>query len=132
MTHKDTVINAVAGILITAMSFSKDGSLLAVGNSQGKIAVYDTTSWDVKTDRWSAHTARVMSIAWNAEGTHAASAGLDTNVFVWSLKSPGKRVKAANAHKDGVYGVRWLDDDKMLATAGGDAALKFWHVSGLQ
>jgi len=114
------------------MSFSPDGTLLAVGNSQGKIAVYDTkNSWEVKTDRWSSHTARVMSIAWNTAGTHAASVGLDTNMYVWSLKSPGKRVKALNAHKDGVYGVYWLDGDK-LVTAGGDAALKTWDVANLQ
>jgi len=47
------------------------------------------------------------------------------------LKSPGKRVKALNAHKDGVYGVYWLDGDK-LVTAGGDAALKTWDVANLQ
>jgi len=68
---------------ITALTFSPDGSLLAVGNSSGKIVVYDTSSWEVKTDRWSAHTARVTSIAWNEEGTHATSGSLDTNVFVW-------------------------------------------------
>lgn len=68
---------------ITALAFSPDGSLLAAGNSSGKIVVYETNSWEVKTDRWSAHTARVTSIAWNTEGTHAVSGGLDTNVFVW-------------------------------------------------
>jgi WD40 repeat protein len=117
---------------ITALAFSPNGSLLAVGNSSGKIVVYDTSSWDVKTDRWSAHTARVTSIAWNADGTHAVSGGLDTNVFVWSLKSPGKRVKAPNAHKDGVNDVSWVDGGKKVASTGGDASLKIWDVSGLE
>jgi WD40 repeat protein len=117
---------------ITALAFSPDGSLLAVGNSSGKIVVYDTSSWDVKTDRWSAHTARVTCIAWNAEGTHAVSGGLDTNVFVWSLKAPGKRVKAANAHKDGVNGVAWVDGGKKVGSTGGDASLKIWDVSGIE
>lgn len=117
---------------ITTLAFSPNGSLLAVGNSSGKIVVYDTSSWDVKTDRWSAHTARVTSIAWNAEGTHAVSGGLDTNVFVWSLQAPGKRVKAPNAHKDGVNGVSWVDGGKKVASTGGDASLKIWDVSGLE
>lgn len=68
---------------ITALAFSANGGLLAAGNSIGKIVVYDTSSWEVKTDRWSAHTARVTSIAWNEEGTYAASGSLDTNVHVW-------------------------------------------------
>jgi WD40 repeat protein len=116
---------------ISALAFSPDGSLLAVGNSQGRIVVYDTSSWEIKTDRWSAHTARVTSIAWNVEGTHAVSGSWDTNIFVWSLKSPGKRVKAANAHKDGVSGVGWADGGKKVISSGGDAAVKIWDVSEL-
>lgn len=59
------------------------------------------------------------------------SGSLDTNVFVWSLASPGKRVKAPNAHKDGVTGVRWVDGGKKVASVGGDASLKVWDVAGL-
>jgi WD40 repeat protein len=126
LSQKEKLNNSTAQI--SALNFSPDGSLLAVGNSSGKIAVYDTKSWELKTDRWSAHTARVMSIAWNTEGTHAVSGGLDTNVFLWSLESPGKRVKAPNVHKDGVTGVYWLDGDKKIATTGGDATVKIFDV----
>jgi len=112
---------------ISTLSFSRDGKHLAQGNSSGKIVVYDTSSWEVTTDRWSAHTARVLSIAWNAAGTHAVSGALDTNVHLWSLAKPGSRVKAPNAHKDGVYGVAWVGEDKVAST-GGDAAVKVWGV----
>ncbi|KFY83441.1 hypothetical protein V498_08070, partial [Pseudogymnoascus sp. VKM F-4517 (FW-2822)] len=115
---------------VTALSFSPSGALLAAGNSSGKIVVYDTGSWEVATDRWSAHTARIQSIAWNAAGTHAVSGGLDTNVHIWSVGQPGKRVKAANAHKDGVNGVVWAGEGK-VASVGGDAAVKLWKVEGL-
>jgi len=117
---------------ITALAFSPSGALLAAGNSSGKIVVYDTKSWEVVTDRWSAHTARVTTISWNDESTHAVSGGLDTNVFVWSLKMPGKRVKAPNAHKDGVNGVCWVEGSTKVASVGGDAAIKIWKVENLQ
>lgn len=130
LTPKETITNSTAQI--TALSFTPSGSLLAVGNSSGKIVVYDTSSWSIKTDRWSAHTARVTSIAWNAEGTYAVSGALDTHVFVWSLTKPGNRVKAANAHKDGVNGVSWVDGGKQVASVGVDATLKIWDVSGLE
>ncbi|KAK4150714.1 quinon protein alcohol dehydrogenase-like superfamily [Chaetomidium leptoderma] len=124
---------------ISALAFSPDGAHLAAGNASGKIVAYKTStstsgSWEVATDRWSAHTARVLSIAWNGAGTHAASGGLDTNVHVWSLAKPGSRVKAANAHKDGVYGVAWVGaaDNQKIASTGGDAAVKIWGVKGLQ
>jgi WD40 repeat protein len=124
-----TLKNSTAAI--SALSFSKDGKYLAAGNTSGKIAVYDAQSWELKTDRWSAHTARVLSLAWNDEGTHAVSGGLDTNAFIWSLSKPGSRVKATNAHKEGVYGVSWVNKGK-VATTGGDAAVKLWAVEGLQ
>jgi WD40 repeat protein len=129
LTEKEKLTTSTSQI--TTLSFTSSGSLLAAGNSAGKIIVFETSSWKVKTDRWSAHTARVTCIAWNEEGTHAVSGGLDTNVFVWSLKAPGKRVKAPNAHKDGVNGVVWVGSGK-VASSGGDATLKIWKVAGLE
>lgn len=117
---------------ISALAFSKDGSHLAAGNSVGKIYVYKAGSWEVVSDRWSAHTARVTSIAWDDTGAYAASGSLDTNVFVWCLekKNQGKRIKAANAHKDGVNGVAWIAGGN-VASAGGDATVKIWDVKDL-
>ena len=72
-----------------------------------------SASWELATDRWSAHTARVTCLAWNEAGTHAVSGALDTHVYAWSLAKPGSRVKALNAHKDGVSGVAWLAGGKV-------------------
>lgn len=117
---------------ITSLAFSRDGSHLAAGNSVGKIYVYKTDSWEIAADRWSAHTARVTCIAWDDTGAYAASGSLDTNVFVWCLekKNQGKRIKAPNAHKDGVNGISWVEGGK-VASAGGDATVKVWNVQNL-
>ena len=57
---------------------------------------------------------------------------IEANNFVFrSLAAPGKRVKAANAHKDGVNGVGWVNGGKQIVSTGGDAAIKFWDVAGL-
>lgn len=118
--------------VISTLTFSPKGTYLAVGNTGGKIQVYDAKqgNWPLVTDRWSAHTARITAVAWNDSEEFAASGSLDTNVFVWSLANPGKRVKTLNAHKDGVTGVAWAGDDKVLST-GGDSAVKVWKVEGL-
>ena len=116
--------------LITALAFSPDQSLLAVGCSNGKITVYKCGDWTVGISRWSSHTGRVTSIAWNTAGTHAASSSLDTNIFIWSVAKPGTRVSVANAHKEGVNAVAWVDDSRVVS-AGSDAAVKLWEVEGL-
>ena len=132
-TLEDT--KSLAGLLtsaLSAMAFSPDGAHLAVGTSSGgAITVLNSSTWEVVTTRWSAHTARVTSIAWSPDGKHAVSGSLDTNVFVWTLDKPGRRIKAGGAHKDGVNGVVWLDHD-LVGSTGADASVKSWRVEGLQ
>ncbi|KMU72872.1 WD domain, G-beta repeat containing protein [Coccidioides immitis RMSCC 3703] len=96
---------------ITAMAFSPDGSLLAAGDSRGRIVVFKAADGTVVTDRWTAHTGRVASLAWNSKGTQLVSGALDTNIFVWSLERPGDWLEAPNAHKEGVNAVAWIADD---------------------
>jgi WD40 repeat protein len=113
---------------ISALAFSASGQKLAVGAGNGKIYAFDA-SGDFKliTDRWSAHTARITCLAWDESEKYAASGSLDTNVMVWSTEDPGKRIKALNAHKDGVTGVAWEKAAKVIS-AGGDASIKVWSV----
>lgn len=118
----------------STLAFSSSATYLAVGTSGGQIVVYKTVDWSLETKRWSAHTGRVTSIAWSKEEDFAVSGSLDTNVFVWSLTAPGKRVKAVGAHKDGVSAVVWVEDagSKKVISVGADAAVKVWKVEGLQ
>jgi WD repeat-containing protein 1 (actin-interacting protein 1) len=118
---------------LTALSFTPDGSLIAAGDSAGKIFVYklSASSLELVTNRWSsAHTAKITCIAWNKAGTHAVSGSLDTNIFAWSLKDPGARVMTGNAHKEGVNGIVWVGEN--VVSCGADATLKVWEISGLK
>ncbi|EER39197.1 actin cortical patch component [Histoplasma capsulatum H143] len=117
---------------ITALTFSPDGSLLAVGDSRGRVLVYKSADGSIVTDRWTAHTARINSLAWNSEGTHLASGSLDTSIFIWSLACPGDWLRAPNAHKEGVNGVVWITDRTKIASVGSDAAIKIWQLEDLK
>jgi WD40 repeat protein len=113
---------------ISAVAFSASGAKLAVGASNGKVYAYEAGGeWKLITDRWSAHTARITCLAWDASEKFAASGSLDTNVMAWSVEDPGKRIKALNAHKDGVTGVAWESAGKVVST-GGDASIKIWSM----
>ena len=119
---------------VSTLAFTSSGKRLAVGLGNGKIFVYTSSSpseWALTTNRWSAHTARVSCISWSPDGEKAVSGGLDTNIFVWSLADPGKRVKSLNAHKDGVGGIVWAEEEKVIS-CGADAAVKRWKIEGVQ
>ncbi|KAF2088524.1 WD40 repeat-like protein [Saccharata proteae CBS 121410] len=116
---------------IATLAFSPRGTYLAAGSTGGKVHVYNPSEeWKLVTDRWSAHTARITALAWDEEEKRCASGSLDTSVFVWSIKEPGKRVKVLNAHKEGVSGVAWVEGGMVVST-GGDATVKVWKVEGV-
>ena len=116
---------------VTALAFSPSANkYLAVGLASGKIIVYEPNNPTPVTERWSSHTGRVTSIDWDEKGERAVSGSLDTSIFVWSIARPGQRVSVGGCHKDGVNGVRWLGNDKIVSV-GGDAAVKVWKVEGV-
>lgn len=115
----------------SALAFTDDGSMVAVGHADGKITVYSTSDWSIAISRWSAHTGKVQSIAWRKDGRFAVSGALDTNIYIWSVAKPGKRVVASNAHKEGVNGVTWRGDNTVIS-AGMDATVKSWNVRELE
>jgi len=132
---KETASIATPTAVPSSLAFSPSGDLLAVGHASGGISVFSIPALSLVTSRWSAHTSRVTSISWSKDGQFAVSGSLDTNVFVWSLKSPGKRIKAAGAHKDGVNGVVWIGEEggkgAKVISVGADATVKTWRVTGL-
>lgn len=117
---------------VSAIAFSPDGSLVAVGDGRGRVLVYKVADGSLVTDRWTAHSARITSVAWNENGTHVVSGSLDTNIFVWSLANPGDWLRALNTHKEGVNGVTWLAGGSKIASVGADASVKLWKVEGLK
>ncbi|CAG8520722.1 11111_t:CDS:10 [Paraglomus occultum] len=112
---------------ITALSYSPDGSLLAAGDAQGKIMVYDTVTGSVKLSQWVFHTARINSIAWSSDGKHAVSGSLDTNIYIWSTEKPMKKIQIKGAHQVGVTGVIFMNDNT-VASVGQDACVKIWNI----
>ena len=137
----------------STLSFSPSGFFLAAGLPSGKILVYDTQDWEIAISRWSAHTGRVTSIAWEPSPSpslsggsgagekekRAVSGGLDGEIWIWSVAKPGMRVSVGNAHKEGVNGVVWVEESRgngkgegSVRSVGGDACVKGWRVEGVE
>ncbi|SNX85387.1 probable actin interacting protein 1 [Melanopsichium pennsylvanicum] len=110
---------------VTALGFDSQLSLLAAGESNGKIQVYDFATKSLKIAHWVFHSARINDVKFSPDGTHAISASLDTHVYVWSVKKPMKNIAIKNAHANGVQAVAWLSNDE-FASAGADAVVKTW------
>ncbi|KAI8976703.1 WD40 repeat-like protein [Trametes punicea] len=113
---------------VSALAFTPDGTLLASGDSSGKIVLYDVKERKTVTTRWSFHTGRIHSLAWTADGQHCASGSLDTHVYVWSVQKPMKNIAIKNAGPGGVSAVFWLGEND-LASAGADGCVRRWSIT---
>ncbi|KAK7020199.1 WD40 repeat-like protein [Paramarasmius palmivorus] len=119
--------------VVSALSFSPDGTYLAAGDSSGRISLFDTGENKLVTSRWSFHTARINSLAWTSDSKHCASGSLDTHVYIWSVAKPLKNIALKNVGPGGVNAVLWIDsaDGKTgkLASAGFDGCVKVWEIT---
>ncbi|GLD96615.1 hypothetical protein PINS_up005298 [Pythium insidiosum] len=113
---------------LTAVAFSPDGKLLAAGDSYREIRVWDVASRTAKVQgQWVFHSTRVTSVAWSPSGKFVASGSLDEHIYVWNVENPSSKTQLEYSHKDGVMGVRFTAEDK-LVSIGNDACLNMWTL----
>ncbi|ODV94094.1 hypothetical protein PACTADRAFT_76732 [Pachysolen tannophilus NRRL Y-2460] len=112
---------------------SPNEKFLAVGDIFGKIFLFNLETQKIQTSRWSFHTSKINSIAWNEDNDHVVSGSSDTNIIVYSVTSPGRTIKSLNAHKEGVNAVSWIyrngDDKQQIISGGSDSTIKLWDIN---
>ncbi|KAF9431871.1 WD repeat-containing protein 1 [Entomortierella beljakovae] len=113
---------------ISALAFNPEGTLLAAGDNSGKIFVFDVATGESKINQWVFHSARVTSVSWSSCGQYAVSGSLDTNVYVWSVQTPMKKIAILNAHALSVSGAAFVEENKIVTT-GADACVKTWKLT---
>lgn len=113
------------------MAVHPESKLIAVGDSLGKIFVYDVETKETVNTKWVFHTARITSLDWSKCGDYLVSGSIDTNVYVWNREKPFSKIAIKNAHVDAVNSVKFLKTSSGLsiASVGQDAAIRVWDVS---
>jgi WD40 repeat protein len=116
---------------ITALAIHPDSKLIAVGDSVGKIYVYDIESKEPVIQKWVFHSSRITSLDWSKCGGYLVSGSIDTNIYVWNRENPFKKIAIKNAHVDAVNSVKFLNKSSGLSivSVGQDAAARVWDVA---
>ena len=113
------------GQAVSALSFSKDGTRLAVGGELGALVVYDTE--DHTQRRLAGHSGTVLALALNEQGHYLASGGADRMVRFWDTTSDasgGSAMQAPVVHSDAVSALSWSDDRRFIALGGKDKTFR--------
>ncbi|ORX47493.1 WD40 repeat-like protein [Hesseltinella vesiculosa] len=118
---------------ITALAAHPTEPLLAVGDSLGKIFVYDVNEGKTVLQHWVFHSARITGLQWSEDGDFLVSGGLDTQIYVWNRHKPMRKSVVKNAHVDAVNGVGFLKSDKaseslQVVSVGQDAAVRIFDI----
>lgn len=114
---------------VNALSFSDDGTSLAVGSGEPSRSG-DVTLWNLSTGQMShqwdeVHLDSVLALAFSPDGLHLATGAADKVMKVLEIKT-GKVVKVFEGHTHHVLGVAWRADGRVLASAGADNVVKVW------
>jgi len=113
---------------IVSLAFNTDGTMLAMGNTNSAVVVYNLKTKQFLANNWVFHNACVNLLLLSPSQRYIASASLDTHIYIWSLDKPGSRICIRRAHRESVVGIRFIKED-LLASVGQDASLKTWHIN---
>jgi WD40 repeat protein len=125
--------------LVDCVAFSPDGTQLATGCHDGRLRIFDIPKATQVRDI-AAHAmpmpASIYCLAWTVDGKRLITGSYDRSVKLWNA-ADGKMIaeikgheekKSEKGHLDGVYCLALSSDGKLLATGGGDKAIKLWST----
>ncbi|XP_062259535.1 cell division cycle protein 20 homolog [Platichthys flesus] len=113
---------------ICSLSWTKEGSYLAIGTSDCKVQL-----WDVENQKrlrsMPSHTARVGSLSWN---DHILSSGSRSgHIHHHDVRVADHHIFTLSGHSQEVCGLTWSPDGRYLASGGNDNLVCIWpRVNG--
>lgn len=126
-----------AGSTGSALQFSPNGRVLAVGGDDGTLALWSIDSPHEGTVRRlnlpaTGHAAAVSAIAFSADGSTVATAAADGTVIIWAATQDGVFTLTGPpvvAHEGGVDTMAFTADGRTLLTTGSDGKLRRWNAA---
>eukprot|EP00041_Stephanoeca_diplocostata_P039700 m.1637506 g.1637506 ORF g.1637506 m.1637506 type:complete len:600 (-) comp25916_c0_seq1:304-2103(-) len=114
---------------VSVVAYSPDGQYLAAGDTKREVYGFETSTGECKFSRWKFHNARISCLAWAPNSAYLASGSLDTNIIIWDLSGPMKRVELKGAHPAAlITKIAWGSENTFYST-GNDGCVRSWTFS---
>ncbi|PSB36823.1 hypothetical protein C7B69_04275 [filamentous cyanobacterium Phorm 46] len=111
---------------VRSVIFSPDGKLLATGDSDGVVRLWEASSGrEILTCK--GHTNVVESVAFTPDGEILASGSYDQIIKLWDVKT-GECLKVLQGHTESVMSVTFNPDGNILASGSFDRTIRLWDI----
>lgn len=111
-----------------SVAYNRDGSLLATGNDNGTMQIWDPkTGIEQKRLQSDKRRIPVRGLAFSADDRHLASA-IDNDALVWDYRA-GNIVLTLSGHNSPIMNVKYDPAGKRLVTASMDGTAKLWDAN---
>lgn len=102
----------------SVIKVSPDNKLIASGNNQNHILVYDAATKEMKCDRFGFHTAKIFDLDWTTDCKYLISCSLDYAVMIWELETRKRLKNYQSIDGAAQNAVKFLNDEKDFVCAG--------------
>jgi WD40 repeat protein len=106
------------------IKLSPDGKLVASGDNQRNILVYEADTKKVICDRFGFHTGSIFDLDWSCDSKFLASASLDGNVMLWEIETKKRLRNYSNPDGNQINQVRFMNENKDVVFAGQSCNVK--------
>ncbi len=111
---------------VRSVIFSPDGKLLATGDSDGVVRLWEASSGrEILTCK--GHTNVVQSVAFSPDDEILASGSYDQTIRLWDVKT-GECLKVLDGHTESVMSVTFHPDENILASGSFDRTIRLWDI----
>lgn len=110
-----------------AVSLSPDGKLLAAGDTNGEIHIWNVADGQKRLSI-KAHTGWIWAVPFSPNGAYLASASEDHTMRVWEVET-GQLRETFSEHRRRVSSVQWHPNSRQLVTGSEDRTIKIWDMA---
>jgi len=114
------------GEVVNCMRWSPDGTLLASGDDEGNVFLWNVRT-GVVSNTYTGHVKAIRDISWSPDGKLLATAGYDATVQIWEAHTAHQLFVYRGHAPFSVHAVSWSTHGNFLVSGGEDQTVRLWH-----